>query len=103
MGRNFGSAGLPGARGEPDQESVVDKRDDAGALHDDLERVVVARSQEGGRNRALWPEQKSVSWVNELLVEWAMKQLMIDPWARALSAAKACMMLPSTNAFRVQD
>lgn len=62
------------------------------------ERVVVAGSEEGGRNRAVWQEHKSVRWVEYLVTKFnKRRQLMVDLCVGTLPVVKKCMMVPKTR------
>lgn len=47
-----------------------------------------------GRNRAVRPEQKSVSWIKDVVSKFKkIGHVVVNPYAGMFAAAKACMML----------
>lgn len=58
------------------------------------DRVVVAGSEKGGRNRALQLDQKCLSWMMVLLAKLSKGgQLLVYPRLGMFEVAKACMIL----------
>lgn len=105
-GRCVGSGRLAEVRRDPDEESVMDKSDDAGELGDGKQgkRACcggrVSRRYSGRQNCTVRLESKSMSWMKDFVTKFSKgRQLVVDPCTGTFLVTKTCVMLPKHRHF----
>lgn len=95
MGRTVGSAGLLGHKEIRTTHPWGMNMMAQGYQEMKHKGVVIVGSEGGGPNHAVQLEQKSVSWIRNLMTKLSKGgQLVVDLCAGTFSGGNVCMMIP---------